>query len=305
VSGTAYTSPTYGFSLTWDTSWRVIESSTDQGEDRLSLTNGTSDLLLRAHPGFNGDPAACLNGMVEALKSENGVSDVGTAYGPDGKPLEGGDVNQRFTVVTYQRREATGAATSMAAYLACRIVVPGSAVLEITHKTTLAAFTGESSKVLALLASLAMPPARATTVTPAATSESAAGCTGVDAWLASTRPHIDRRTEIAREAESLQSTNVSAALGSLAQWAEELSLMAQEQSALTAPPAAAEMNSELAALFQTESDLINQVIQATFTGDAAALQQSALQLQQTEIEFNRLKARVNQLASNCGLPTVS
>lgn len=303
VSGTTYTSPAYGFSLAWDDSWTVIESASDGQEDRLWLTNGTSDVVFRAYPGINGDPVACLNGMVEALKNEAGVDDVGTAYGPDGKPLEGGNADQRYTVVTYQLQE-NGVTTPMAAYLDCRRLGAGDAVLEITHRTPLAAFNSESSNVLALLASLAIPSPGPATSTPTVTPESAADCAGVDAWLADTRPRLDRRTAIAQEAANLQSSNITAALGTLAQWAEELSLMAQDQRALTAPPAVAELNAELAALFQTESDLINQAIQAAFTGDAAALQQAALQLQQTELEFNRLKARVNQLASKCGLPMV-
>ncbi len=301
VSGATYTSPTYGFSLKWDETWNVVEASSVGGEDRLQLSNGVSELTFHAHPGFGGDPATCLAGMVSALQSEPSVSEVGPAYGPDGQPLQGGDATQRFAVYTYQT-ESGGLPTASAAYLACRTLVPGNTVLEISHRTRLDAFNAESPKALAVLATVTVPavgPTPVATATPAPTPGATVDCTGVDQWLAATQPRVDRLIALGKEAQGLTLLSPSQALGKLAQWAEELALLAQDQAATPAPPAAAQLNTDLANLFQTDADLLNQLIEALINADVATFQRVQQELVEADLQFNRLKARVDQLARDC------
>ena len=301
VVGTTYTSPTHGFSVEWDASWEVVAATSDADEDRLHLSNATSEVTFRAHPGFDGDAVACLAAMVDALRDEPGVAEVGLAYGPDGQPLQAEDTSRSFAVYTYELT-AGDLVTPAAAYLDCRALTPGSAVLEIAHRTELTAFNAEAPKVEALLATLEIPTVPAPPTEPTPTADAVGvDCTGVDAWLAATRPRIDRLVEIGEEAERLVDPNQL--LGSLARWAEELTLLAQAQAATPAPPAAAQVNADLTTLFQTEAELLNQAIDALLRGDIAAIQRLDRELREAQVQFNRLRARVDDLARECGLAT--
>src|SRR5690242_14121076 len=46
---TSYTSPTYGYQLTWDDTWSVVEQSSEGGYDLLHLSNGVSDVYLEGY----------------------------------------------------------------------------------------------------------------------------------------------------------------------------------------------------------------------------------------------------------------
>jgi hypothetical protein len=301
VVGKTYTSPTYGFSLEWDESWEVVAATSDADEDRLHLSNATSEVTFRAHPGFGGDAVACLAAMVGALRDEPEVAEVGLAYGPDGQPLQEESASRSFAVYTYELIEGD-LVTPAAVYFDCRTLIPASAVLELSHRTELSAFNAEAPKVEALLATLEIPtvPAPPTEPTPTA---GAVGldCTGVDAWLAATRPRIDRRVAIGEEGGRLVDPNQL--LQAVVRWAEELTLLAQAQAATPAPPAAAQLNGDLAAHFQTEADLLNQVVDAVLSGDIAAIQRLDREMQEADVLFNRLRVRVDDLARECGLAT--
>lgn len=284
VDGSTYTSPSFGFSLTWDETWRPVEARSEHGEDRLQLTDDVSDVTFRAHAGYGGDPVPCLEEMIDGVIQAKNNSNVGPAFGTDGQPLRGGDATQQFAVLIYQI-EVDGSPRQTVAHLVCRVLVLGNAVLEIAHLTSFDSFSTEASKVQTLLAGL---------VVPAITETDPVGCEGVAAWLAETRPNVERVEAINKESEnSPPDTNTWQA------WAAELKLLAEEQSTLQTPASLTQLNAALAALFQTFSDLINEIITAGQADDMTRALVALDTLAQAEQRLKELHDQVDELARNC------
>ena len=65
VSGNTYTSPTYGYSVTWPTSWWLVEESVDPAQgDLLGLMDGTSFAIISGSPSSETDPRLLVGDMM-------------------------------------------------------------------------------------------------------------------------------------------------------------------------------------------------------------------------------------------------
>lgn len=75
VSETTYTSPTYGYRLSWDPAWTVDQESADATQDYLSLTNGPvyAELLSEAWDPTQGN---CFEWIVSFYESNSEYTDV-------------------------------------------------------------------------------------------------------------------------------------------------------------------------------------------------------------------------------------
>src|SRR4029078_5884233 len=74
VDGSTYTSPTFGYTLSWDDSlWGVTDAYSEDGYDLLTLETDTAALYIESLYFCQGDPADCLSGERVALADENGL----------------------------------------------------------------------------------------------------------------------------------------------------------------------------------------------------------------------------------------
>jgi predicted metalloprotease len=131
VSGNSYTSPTYGYSLTWDTPWEVSGELSEDGFDQLQLSNSVSSVYFEGYA-YTGDEAQCLADAIESLSTETGVSDYTQSQSESG-PLEGEDTFGTWAVYDLTYTADDGTETAYSEFIICRTVVPGESVLQITQ----------------------------------------------------------------------------------------------------------------------------------------------------------------------------
>jgi predicted metalloprotease len=152
VSGNSYTSPTYGYSLTWDTPWEVSGELSEDGLDQLQLTNGVSTVYFEGFE-YTGNEASCLADAVVLLQNESGVSDYAQAQSETG-PLEGEDTFGTWAVYDLTYTADDGTATPLTEFVICQSIVPGESMLQITQIVGTDAYNDELDGFAALVDSL-------------------------------------------------------------------------------------------------------------------------------------------------------
>ena len=131
----SYTSPTYGFTVTWDPAvWTpdAPSSLTAVGPDqmdRLLLTSAQGSLYVESARRYAGDPAACLKGESDALGAESGISGLQPFSGPDGQPVAGSGPDGAFAAYRATISLPTGGTGELGGYIRCRTLVAGESVL--------------------------------------------------------------------------------------------------------------------------------------------------------------------------------
>lgn len=192
VHGHSYTSPTYGFTLSWSSRWHVMAEASENGVDELSLSDGSMVVAFATTVDFQGNATRCRDATVAKMKTTSGISNVKPATDPNGKPLAGTEATRVWAVYLY---DIHGAAK--ARYLDCRVLVPDKVNLVITADVALDKFNTESANLVALLDKLSIP------------------STGQGATPVATAPETPAPTEAATAiaTEQLPPTEVATAAG--------------------------------------------------------------------------------------------
>jgi hypothetical protein len=155
VDGNAYTSPTFGYTLTWDDSiWTVENELLLDGYDGLQLGTEISIFYLEGYEGFAGDAEECLADAVNEIALRESVSDLESVTRP--LPVEADEAGEA-ALFLYTLTFEDGGAVDIIEYTECRVLVPGEAVLEITFQTAEQAYDAELPAYRELLESLTLP----------------------------------------------------------------------------------------------------------------------------------------------------
>lgn len=180
VNGNTYTSPTYGYTLTWNANdWKVKKESSQNGYDELVLESTLSTVYFEAFNGYNGSATACVKDEQNSLSTTSGVTNVQIGKDANGQPLQGSDATGAYAVFTFHLTTEDGTQYDLAEYADCRTLVAGSAVLKISLITVRGAYNDAIAQGQQLLAGLALPGQAAQnppTAEPTATA--AAGTSG-------------------------------------------------------------------------------------------------------------------------------
>lgn len=148
VMGSTWTSPTYGFTVSWrGTNWQEDPSGglTAAGAeklDRLHLINGVSSLYFEGATRYQGVLPSCVAEEANILSQEPGVSDVRPYRDDNGVELVAdgpGSSAAAFTLTL----DVSGQQVELVDYVECRALIPGEAVLIITLITEPTAFRQE------------------------------------------------------------------------------------------------------------------------------------------------------------------
>lgn len=156
VDGDRYTSPTYGYRLSWDAaSWTVSSEEVDRdGWDILRLLYGeTGYLYVEGFTGYDGDPEDCLAGTYRDRFAD--LQDIQPATRGN-EPLAGsedGAAYAGYSYIGYDRDRAI----ERAAYVSCHTLVPGESVVLFSLVSTGAAFFADLEATQELIASLELP----------------------------------------------------------------------------------------------------------------------------------------------------
>ena len=102
VDGNDYTSPTYGYELTWDEDvWTVEDESSEDDVDALSLSSDILTLNVTGQNNGDGDPETCLDDYLDVL-TDRGDGDAEIVTGDDGDAIGESDDSstsiQRFII---------------------------------------------------------------------------------------------------------------------------------------------------------------------------------------------------------------
>jgi hypothetical protein len=151
VEGTTYESPTYGYSVTYDDTWRATESSR-RGADTLELDNGASGLRFDGVP-TDETPAECVDNLIANLQSGDTVTDVTVAVDENDEELRG-EVDNGEYVVLQITVEGDQGPTELTMYYSCLPIVEGESMLTITHVADSADYNDEIENRAAVLDTL-------------------------------------------------------------------------------------------------------------------------------------------------------
>lgn len=158
VDGTTYTSPQFGYSISWDDAvWSATGADSRDAGDTLVLEvrdaeTGLFELvgLWWNVEGTPHDAEGWLDFLVARLDSPN-TSDVRQAES-GGKPIGGHDATSAYVVYEYRYND-----TSFVEYIECREVTPGTAGLCVQFLTTRDLFNSQLPLVQDLLSTLTLP----------------------------------------------------------------------------------------------------------------------------------------------------
>ena len=145
VEGDSWTSPTYGFSISWaGTEWQPDPAGTltavgPERLDRIHLLNGVSSLYFEGATRYQGDLPACVAEEANLLAQETGVSEIRPYRDEEGVQLiaDGPDSSAAAFTLTLSVGEQE---VELVDYVECRTLIPGQAVLIITLVTEPAVF---------------------------------------------------------------------------------------------------------------------------------------------------------------------
>lgn len=130
VVGNTYTSQEFGYSVTWDESWVVLEASSDP-YDVLTLSNGIGFAIMGGETAGGNAQFAVLTTVV-TFKMSSSVSDVEELPASDGIPGKGGDSTRAFNTVAFKRTYDDGSTQDLIAYIEARTIDPASSVFIFT-----------------------------------------------------------------------------------------------------------------------------------------------------------------------------
>ena len=134
VDGSTYSSPTFGYTLTWDdTVWGVADEFTEAGYDSLTLESATSTLYIESIYFYQGNTEECLSGERLGVAEESGLADLDPLSNNSGEPIELFEDGVSLGSET-QIDLASGEADSYdwVVYLQCRTLIPNAVVMVIT-----------------------------------------------------------------------------------------------------------------------------------------------------------------------------
>lgn len=125
LSGSLFTSPTYGFTIDIPSQWRIEDEDLSGTDERLELSNGVSEVTIWATDGYQeGDLAGC----VDFAAQESGL-DLEIDINADGEPFRNEGRMEAYANFTYTDDNGN----QMMHFVSCRHIVEGESVLIISQ----------------------------------------------------------------------------------------------------------------------------------------------------------------------------
>jgi hypothetical protein len=160
VVGETWTSPTYGFNVSWaGTEWTVEPSGTltaagPERLDRVHLLNGVSSLYFEGATRYHGNLSSCVAEEANLLSEETGVSGIRPYRDSSGAPFAADGPNSSAAAFSLTLAVG-GQEVELIDYVECRTLIPDEAVLIITLVTEPNVFESELASAQAVIDTLA------------------------------------------------------------------------------------------------------------------------------------------------------
>jgi predicted metalloprotease len=154
VAGTSYTSPHFGYSITWDRAWSVTDESNEADTDSLTLTNNISIVSLNGIP-FQADLPACIDGFAQPFRTDDTVSEFDQRKTADG-PVGGEDDDRVWSVFEFTYTGENSDPVDFTMYVDCRWIVEGESALIISSLANADTYDSQVEPLEELLAGLSI-----------------------------------------------------------------------------------------------------------------------------------------------------
>jgi predicted metalloprotease len=154
VSGNTYTSPDYGYTISWNSTWTVSDESAKPGYDMVALDNGDSTVYLE---GIDDSSTTdeCVSSMHDQLVAQDGVSNVQPYTDENGDEVSGSSESRSYAVWQFTYAGKNGD-VDLTEYGDCRPIVAGKSILVITQLTLAENFSDQINPLLTLLGNLSI-----------------------------------------------------------------------------------------------------------------------------------------------------
>lgn len=149
-----YTSPTYGYSISYDDSWTIGQEDTQGGYDILKLDSDGSTFYLEGYPDYDGDPETCLDEQIDLTENDPSVDDFEILEDENGEPIELRDADQAFALVQVSVTTDEGDTGELVVYLECRPLIPDVAVIVISQYMSPSGYENELERKDAIVDTL-------------------------------------------------------------------------------------------------------------------------------------------------------
>ncbi len=156
VDGNTYTSPTFGYTVTWDGSWAVVDERTGE-VDLLMLSNGFSLGQFIGLTDYGDDALFATTLYAVTAGMDPAVSNVVTLDAAEGIPGSGGDQNLAYTTISYLFTDENGASRQLTNYVQVRTLGDGQSVLLFTGTAPSEDFPAAMTAFQPLLDSVVIP----------------------------------------------------------------------------------------------------------------------------------------------------
>jgi hypothetical protein len=316
VRSTTYTSPTFGYSFSWDDTWTVVMQGSTGGDDFIMLSRPGANLLAQGTEAFGDDTAECLSDSEARLRGSPDAEDVVPFDGVRGQSAAGTDVNSAWATFAYTSTKDDASTGRRIEFYRCYRLTE-TATLAVLHTAFESDYAEEAIARDAVLATLtlsgqppvptAVPSAVATDVplptpsvepTPTPASDS---CAGLETWLPPTYRRVDRMIDLIDQARLTPAGTLrsfwSSARG-------EITAMVELQRSQPVPPFAVDINNRIIEILDAEIDLLNRSIELIETdpGNAAALVAITQESEANASIVASLAGELKSLARECGFP---
>ena len=174
IEGSSYTSPNFGFSISWDPAvWSVPEEAeySEPDYDSLTLDSATGPIWVTGWNAYNGNPSTCLLGEQTYYNDpEFGISEWQVAVDENGNELTGESETSAWGVFTNVYTDPDDPAAepeNFVDYIECVSLGDGESVVIFYSYASRENYNAHIENVLALIESLELP--EPTAATPTAT----------------------------------------------------------------------------------------------------------------------------------------
>lgn len=124
LDGSLFTSPSFGFSIEVPAQWRVVNEVIARDNEVLVLSNGTSDVMIRATDDYADDLAGCVDFAAEESGYELDLDENAS-----GQPFRGDDRNGAYGNFVYEDEDGE----KQAYFISCQFIEDGTSVLILTQ----------------------------------------------------------------------------------------------------------------------------------------------------------------------------
>src|SRR5262245_3486578 len=156
INGNTYTSPQFGYTVTWADNWVVVDETSDEF-DRLHLTDGLTYAAVIGARSFAGNALVAGTVYTAEIGKEDGVSNFAPLKDGNGDPVRGGDATHAFSAVTFTYAFDDGSTADLTEYIETFTLIPGQAVIILDAYTQAEFFDSERPTMDQLAAGIALP----------------------------------------------------------------------------------------------------------------------------------------------------